>query len=1052
MKKTALLLALLMLISAVLSACGGTDEPSSAQVSVPDTQSEVSELSEPVSEPVSIPVSDTSEEASKDTSEESAEPPEEYTYATVVSRGKSYKASQKPGASYPDSYGCELTDGLFAVTESPTYTDEKLVGYEETVMIDVDLGEIAEKLYRFEVSFLATHTAGIAPPASVRISISDDGSEWTQVGRCRFEKHVEDTIQVCYLELEHSVAARYIRFEVRRGSHWIFLDEVSVIADVEGEDSAQIWEDSINAVYINETLTASERTAALEKVSVSPADRTQEAHNVANNCKYTSSAKVDKVYPDEGRLTDNTVSGYYESGCWVGYACDGGDVEITVDLGKERTDISAFELYAYNNKTVGISFPLCVTYSVSSDKNEWTEIGRVYSPVKEDETHTYLLRLETTVRARYVRFTLSDAGYKLFLVEEIRVIAYSNDIKEPALYPEVVFPEVDLNDVWPADSENYDTESNLLRGLAQQISCDNEPEKSAWSNNTPVTSKLLTDGRYASGTDIHNGFFFKFNRPGTRDIFYDLGHVSALSSFTAEFTHQTDWAVDCPEKVKIMLSEDAKTWYFAGEIVMPVMSDPSLVRGTLTLEKAVQARFVCFEFSVKQWAGCDELEAKGIKNTADAIPLSESGFSSGSGLMTNSYLAPSDDLLGGAKDIYLAYHGKNVERTVEDLLPALAYLDVNGEPQDVMFDGFLFLLTGTFPSGNAGHEAYTANDVKWLMETLFADGKNIMALEEAAGIVKQKLGLPESYKYKYYVTLYDFGAGLANAGDIDGDGVNENQSVFADRVKFTEEVIKKYEQAMAEHQFRNIEFCGYYWYDESMDDAHGDMELLNAVSDLVHKHNSQFFWIPWFKAYGYSLWKEHGFDAACMQPNYMFKLEAPFSNVKECATLTKRYGMCVEIEFCSAAMTDSRYRTRYLQYLSSGVTEGFMKDVIHMYYLETTSFIWLYKSEYYPNRVMYDYTYQFIKGTLDIYPDTLPAQSFETASGTVLKSKLAENPEEKLMFTIGSSPAHGTVTIDSDGSFTYYPDKDYKGEDTFSFRYSELLEYSEPCVVTVTVN
>ena len=72
--------------------------------------------------------------------------------------------------------------------------------------------------------------------------------------------------------------------------------------------------------------------------------------------------------------------------------------------------------------------------------------------------------------------------------------------------------------------------------------------------------------------------------------------------------------------------------------------------------------------------------------------------------------------------------------------------------------------------------------------------------------------------------------------------------------------------------------------------------------------------------------------------------------------------------------------------------------------------------------------------------------------GTVLKGKLADNPEEKLMFTLGSSPAHGTVTIDTDGSFIYYPDKDFKGEDTFSFRYSELLEYSEPCTVTINVN
>ena len=1045
MRKTALLLALLLLLSSVLAACGGNDPAAPEAESLPDVSAIASEqeISEEVSEEVS-------EEPSQEQSAEESEPEEVFTYATVISRGKSYKKSVSAGASYPDTYGCELTDGLFAVAESADYTDEKFVGVDDSFTVDVDLGEVYNKIYGFEVSFLATSEAGIAPPASVRIYVSEDGDNWERQGTCRFPKYEEGTVQKAALTLKRSVSARYVRFDIRRGSHWVFIDEVSVIADIDGGDELLEWEATVNAAYANEALTAAERSAALEKVATGAADHTQEAHNVAKDCKYSYTAKVNSTYPDGGKLTDGESAGYYESGNWVGFECTGDNMDLIVDLGKVRTDVSAFELYAYNNRSVGISFPVVVTFAVSSDKNEWTEIGRVYAPLSGGETHTFQLELENTVRARYVRFTLTDAGSKLFLIEELKVIAYSNDIKEAAMYPEVVLPEVDKNDAWPKDSADYDSTVNLIKGLAQQISCDTELDRSRWSNNTSVTSKLLTDGIYSDNTDIHCGRFFKFYYSGIRDIFYDLGHVSAVSEFKASFTQQSDWAVECPEKIKVMLSEDGKTWYLAGEIVMSYKSDPSIVRASLTLDKEVKARFVCFDFAVNMWSGCDELEVMGKKNATGASPLADAGFSTGSGLFTNSYLAPSGDVLGGVSDIYLAYHGQNVERTVEDLLPVAAYLDAEGNIKDVMFDGFLFLLTGTLPSGNQGHIGYTAKDVDWLINTLYKDGKNVCALEEAAGQVKQALGLPDGYKFKYYVTLYDLW--LEDAGDIDGDGVKENQTVFADRLKFTEEVIKRFEKAMSEHPFENIEFCGYYWYDEAMNDAKGDMELLNAISDIVHAHGSQLFWIPYYKAAGYSLWKEHGFDAACMQPNYMFKLETPFSNVRECALLAKRYGMCVEIELCGNALTDQRYRTRYMQYLSSGVTEEYMQDVIHMYYLETLTFVNLYKSQYAPNRLIYDYTYQFIKGTLDITPDPIAPQVCEASAGSAFKGKLAENADNTLLFKVAAAPKHGTVTIESDGSFTYYPDKGYTGEDTFTFRYSEMLEYSEPCTVTINVN
>ena len=48
----------------------------------------------------------------------------------------------------------------------------------------------------------------------------------------------------------------------------------------------------------------------------------------------------------------------------------------------------------------------------------------------------------------------------------------------------------------------------------------------------------------------------------------------------------------------------------------------------------------------------------------------------------------------------LLYHSPNFDGyTVENLIPYLAYVDKDGNIKDTMFDSFLFLLSGGFPSG-----------------------------------------------------------------------------------------------------------------------------------------------------------------------------------------------------------------------------------------------------------------------------------------------------------------------------------------------------------------
>jgi len=48
--------------------------------------------------------------------------------------------------------------------------------------------------------------------------------------------------------------------------------------------------------------------------------------------------------------------------------------------------------------------------------------------------------------------------------------------------------------------------------------------------------------------------------------------------------------------------------------------------------------------------------------------------------------------------------------------------------------------------------------------------------------------------------------------------------------------------------------------------------------------------------------------------------------------------------------------------------------------------------------------------------------------------------------------SHGTLNLNSDGSFDYTPDGDYFGTDTFTYRAYDGLEYSNTATVTITIN
>ena len=167
--------------------------------------------------------------------------------------------------------------------------------------------------------------------------------------------------------------------------------------------------------------------------------------------------------------------------------------------------------------------------------------------------------------------------------------------------------------------------------------------------------------------------------------------------------------------------------------------------------------------------------------------------------------------------------------------------------------------------------------------------------------------------------------------------------------------------------------------------------------------------------------------------------------------MMRKFGMCTELEIDDAALYNDIFFQKYMDYLRFGITEGYMEGALHMYYQGVNVFGTAATSDNPKNRLIYDYTYQFIKKTLQYAPDAREALSFDAAADTPLLGTLAPEGELNTKYRVAISPQHGTVTINEDGSFVYYPDEGFTGTDTFSYAISEYIGYSAPCEVTINV-
>ena len=83
--------------------------------------------------------------------------------------------------------------------------------------------------------------------------------------------------------------------------------------------------------------------------------------------------------------------------------------------------------------------------------------------------------------------------------------------------------------------------------------------------------------------------------------------------------------------------------------------------------------------------------------------------------------------------------------------------------------------------------------------------------------------------------------------------------------------------------------------------------------------------------------------------------------------------------------------------------------------------------------------------------DTASTPEETAVSGTVLGNDTDVDTGTTLTATLGASPAHGAVTLNADGSFTYTPAANFSGTDSFTYTASDGTAVSNVATVTITV-
>jgi len=548
----------------------------------------------------------------------------------------------------------------------------------------------------------------------------------------------------------------------------------------------------------------------------------------------------------------------------------------------------------------------------------------------------------------------------------------------------------------------------------------------------PDDGTKLTDGN-AADPSRDSGNWVGHRSKKSRSVVFDLGEQKTIQEVNARFLH--DWPNNetlVPLTVSFYVSDDGLNWGILSHNATQLLwgdqtnietftwdgsAETGVVRRGDYTEGPVYARYVKVVFSMhsRAWSMIDEVTitgADGLIDGAQTVQPEPYGLQQ-----------PGNDT-GGIENLGLLYNGHYADGTgtwtKERVIPNISYVNKQGEPVDWLFDGVLYLgLTSENGRGFGAVEApgkARRAEWEWYLNKTFDAGGDMSALNEATAEVGAKLGEPDR-KTKVVLMIPDPGEYQSDFGSINGENLNfdvsavGNAASLDNRAKaiqwWTDEVQARWTAA----GYSNLELVGMYWLEEQISTHATGPEMVKRASDIVHNAGLKLFWIPHFLAYKAFMWKDVGIDAVSLQPNYFFEKLDP-SRLEDTADMAKRYGMSLELEFDDRMINDAVFRERFIDYLNSGVDTGLMQQGYKAYYQGNNAVYNAAKSADPATRVLYDWLYQFSKGTYQ-KQDAAPPDAVALMNGQPISEHtiVPDTTQAAFTWTIPGDDGSGIVKV-----------------------------------------
>ncbi|MDG7001753.1 MAG: DUF4855 domain-containing protein, partial [Nitrososphaerota archaeon] len=432
-----------------------------------------------------------------------------------------------------------------------------------------------------------------------------------------------------------------------------------------------------------------------------------------------------------------------------------------------------------------------------------------------------------------------------------------------------------------------------------------------------------------------------------------------------------DSTVFLPRKVTYFVSLNGKDWAEVGKVRRPSVVNRNTHTYTIS-GLNYRARYVKMTFLVDNWVFADQFQVFGEEGIAAGPTVAKY---TPPVKYPNAYCPPASASVGGVRNMVLmydAYYPADTakENSVKELIPYVGYENHNGKITDLMFDGFLFLPYAGRVTGPSGASYYddpahpvAKSDWEYFLGKTFDAVYNLGALNMAVGKVKNILH-KHSYTAKVEIAIPYPTISPADFGEVNGHPVYMNSIASQDTV--VKWYINRVMRMWGSEDYANLKLVGFYWYQENaiFNFTRDNESVTYYAGDYIRSLRKVFDWIPYYQASGFAEYHKLGFDAAVMQPNYMFR-KFPRQELGDAADADKKLGLGFELEVDGRALIHKSFRAKFFRYLNYGVTKGYMTGSLHMYYQDGFGGGALYRSCISRNpaiRDIYDQTYRFIKG------------------------------------------------------------------------------------------